>query len=396
VSQINTGTAAHPLIEVLSFLAGPNAGEADLERTRFIMASPDFPWSAFCAAAKYHGVLPLVCKNVSALCSDLIPESVSKELKRANLRGKKRRIILLGQFFEINRLLTAHGIRAMMFKGPVLAQLAYPDPMLRQYNDIDFCIDRTDVDRTRRLLMENGYQPVSKNAAKMPTTALLLKLGPPMLTMRNATTDTAELDVHWEIQPSQFLSISRDQLWQNQTTIEIAGQTVSTVTPELHLIVVCAHASEGRWRRLVWIHDVRNLVGSGQLQWTKLVSLARQLRASRMVALGLILVQRLMPSSAIVIEGFESDPELERVADLIVADLSLLTMWDDYTRLKYWKFWASLKQSPLDKILVPLHTLFSPQIDDWERLPLPTSFAGLYYVLHAWTQLKACFSRPEN
>lgn len=57
---------------------------------------------------------------------------------------------------QLCRLLTEHGIPHCTLKGAVSAHY-YPDPMLRQNGDVDFLVSPDDLDKTRRLLEENGY-----------------------------------------------------------------------------------------------------------------------------------------------------------------------------------------------------------------------------------------------
>src|SRR6202030_4510120 len=50
-------------------------------------------------------------------------------------------------------------LRALPYKGPVLAQSLYRDLGLRSFSDLDFLISPADFDRAKQTLAEIGYRP---------------------------------------------------------------------------------------------------------------------------------------------------------------------------------------------------------------------------------------------
>ena len=50
-------------------------------------------------------------------------------------------------------------LRAVPYKGPVLAQSAYGDLGLRSFSDLDFLISPADFERAKQALAEIGYRP---------------------------------------------------------------------------------------------------------------------------------------------------------------------------------------------------------------------------------------------
>lgn len=58
-------------------------------------------------------------------------------------------------------LFLANRISVIPFKGPALASLLYEEPALRQYDDLDFLLDRADLPQARDLLIAEGYEVIA-------------------------------------------------------------------------------------------------------------------------------------------------------------------------------------------------------------------------------------------
>jgi Uncharacterised nucleotidyltransferase len=68
-----------------------------------------------------------------------------------------RNVFLAGTLLKLLRLLEAHGIAALPYKGPVLAALAYGNVAFRQFGDLDLLVRPQDADRAKALLWAQGY-----------------------------------------------------------------------------------------------------------------------------------------------------------------------------------------------------------------------------------------------
>ena len=72
--------------------------------------------------------------------------------------------------------------------------------------------------------------------------------------------------------------------------IQVAGQSVRTLSPEDLLIYLCVHGTKHRWERLTWIADVAELVqSSGDIDWQTTIERSTALGSLRVVLLGLYL-----------------------------------------------------------------------------------------------------------
>ena len=93
------------------------------------------------AWVRRNRIAPLVYRNLRQAACPLVPEAVVLQLQSESARNARRALMQIAEAARVSRLLTAAGIRSMIVKGPVLAQLAFGDPTLRESEDIDLVID---------------------------------------------------------------------------------------------------------------------------------------------------------------------------------------------------------------------------------------------------------------
>ena len=81
-------------------------------------------WPELARLTHQHGVAPLVFRNLDRFAGGGVPEAVHAELRNAfdvNAFSTSR---LTLELLSIVKLLSAHGIASVTFKGPVLARMA--------------------------------------------------------------------------------------------------------------------------------------------------------------------------------------------------------------------------------------------------------------------------------
>ena len=119
-------------------------------------------WSEVLRLAEYHGVLPLVARNLIELvrqrCRGLPPE-VERSLRSAYEANLRRSLWFAAELARIMQHFKRRQLRALPYKGPVLAQSLYRDLGLRSFSDLDFLISPADFERAKQALAEIGYRP---------------------------------------------------------------------------------------------------------------------------------------------------------------------------------------------------------------------------------------------
>ena len=115
--------------------------------------SPDIDWEALIAESKKQAVFLLAFKDYKSFPID---ESTSRKIEcdvkahmAANMRNFQQNAIL-------HSLMTRSGISYSVIKGLASAHY-YPEPLLRGMGDVDFLVAESDIERTRKLLLDEGF-----------------------------------------------------------------------------------------------------------------------------------------------------------------------------------------------------------------------------------------------
>ena len=109
-------------------------------------------WQYLIATAFSHGLLPLLQKHLTTTAADLVPGHVLAQLKRESVANSQSVLHLIAKQLKAYSVLKERGIRTAIFKGSVLAQIAYGEVSLRQAGDIDLLIRRANFAEARSLL----------------------------------------------------------------------------------------------------------------------------------------------------------------------------------------------------------------------------------------------------
>src|SRR6202790_3083399 len=115
-------------------------------------------WSEVLRLAEYHGVLPLVARNLIEL-GRVLPPEVERSLRSAYEANLRRSLWFAAELARIMEHFERRQVRVVPYKGPVLAQSLYRDLGLRSFSDLDFLIFPADFDRAKQALAEIGYRP---------------------------------------------------------------------------------------------------------------------------------------------------------------------------------------------------------------------------------------------
>jgi hypothetical protein len=143
--------------ELLLAVARRELDPAAVIAVRELVRQP-LDWHYVLATAFSHGLMPLLQKNLTTSAADLVPVEVMGRLKRESVANSQSVLHLIGKQLKVYRLLKEAGIRVAIFKGAVLAQMAYGEVSLRQAGDIDLLIDRHHFAEARSLLQSLGYE----------------------------------------------------------------------------------------------------------------------------------------------------------------------------------------------------------------------------------------------
>src|SRR3954462_5885646 len=143
--------AEHPELELLLACArlSPDLG---LVRN---CAAVQLDWKKVVNAAEYHGVTPLLLKNLK-IANVTTPDQELKQLEENNSRTVRQNLFLTSELLRVISSLQGAGIEAVPLKGAVLATGVYGDIGLRPFSDIDLLIRREHLAEAEAVVQRLG------------------------------------------------------------------------------------------------------------------------------------------------------------------------------------------------------------------------------------------------
>lgn len=256
-------------------------------------------WSTVLELGRRHRLVPLLHLHLTAAADDAIPEWVRATLREEFSSNAARNLTLALELLAVTDLLQSHGIRALPYKGPTVAQCIYGSLAARQMKDLDILLLPEDVDRAVSLLETREYEAMTR---VLPGAR---RLGLEYQCVLVRPCDETIIELHWSIVPrSMAPAVALDDLWPGRLNTAILGRTVPSPSHEDMLVVLCIHGSKHRWARLEWICGVAELLRSKPLDWNRVLERAQRWHASKMLGAALLLASELLdapvPESVIV------------------------------------------------------------------------------------------------
>jgi hypothetical protein len=337
-------------------------------------------WDYLLTTARQHGLIPLLHKQANQVASDLIPSQFRSVLKRESVTNAQSVLHLVGKALKVQKLLMEHGIANAMFKGPLLSEIAFGEISLRQAGDIDVLIGRQDFVRAKVLLESLGYQMYPQLTAAQQTSHLAFHCEIQFVRDDWFTV----VDLHWGLTPRSFVfGLSGDEVMSRVQTLRFGGSQIQTFSPADMLLYQAMHGAKHLWRRLEWISSLAELVRSLEpSEWQTVVDLARRARATRILGLGLRLVEKLyspeMPPE--VVATLDGNNVMQEFANKICDEL-FVARYDRPNSTDSNIFNLKIMDRKRDALASTFRAVFVPTLSDWEALSLPAPLHSLYYAL---------------
>lgn len=120
---------------------------------------------ALAISAIVLGLAPLLHWRLVEWNVTLAPRAMAK-LAAARETARIQRQSLDAQLAQVLTALAGHHIQSLLLKGSYLAACVYPEPALRQMNDIDLLIQPQDLQATENTLLSLGYIASRKSSER--------------------------------------------------------------------------------------------------------------------------------------------------------------------------------------------------------------------------------------
>ena len=363
-----------PEHDLILHIALRDADSSELQR----LASATHDWDYVITLAYAHGLLPLLNKHIVTAAADLVPTHVLARLKRESVANTQNVLHLTGKHLLIHQLFNEHRLPVAIFKGALLAQMAYGEMSLRQAGDIDLLIKRSDFGEARRLLESLGYEMTppltpAQLASHLNNHCEIQFMRDDWLTV---------VDLHWDLAPRSFVfGVKADEVMSRLQSVSFAGTTVETFGAEDLLLYQAMHGAKHLWRRLEWISCLaESLRATSTINWDTLVDRAMKAHATRILALGLRLVEQFsdVPVPAQVLTSIDRDKAMQRMAAQIRSQLFTTLGPAESTETNLYNL--RIMDRKRDALISALRSIFVPTLPDWQSLALPASLHSLYYA----------------
>ena len=210
-----------------------------------------------------------------------VPQAVWDEATERNLATALAQLSLHADLRSAAASLSDAAVPWVVVKGPALAELVYPSPRHRHYNDLDLLVLPRDLRAAIAALASAGWELLDRNWAL----ALDRMTGEVHLSGPHGTM----LDLHWSLQNRDYrrarLRLDPDALFTRATTVSLGGVEARTLSWSDTVVHLALHAAGDGADRMVWLSDVSRVVARRTDPWSVLVARSREWGAGAATAL---------------------------------------------------------------------------------------------------------------
>jgi len=352
----------------------------------------EMDWKRLLAAARRHGLVPLLYTHLQSTCAEETPESILLTLGRQFMLNAARNLSMTAELVRILALFEDHGIPALPYKGPLLAESIYGNVALRQFEDLDILVPESKVAEAETLLRQQGYQMEHELPQDRMAAYCRMKHEIPYLHPDKSIL----IELHWKISPIFFhFPVDMEGIWRRAEWITLAGSRVRSLSKEDTLLILCANGSRHAWEKLESVSVVAEMLSVyPEMNWEYLFGLARDLKSEQVLLLGLLISHNLfnteIPEPAV--QRIRTDKLLRILAAEVQIRLFIPNP-QSVSVMEHLSLRVRLTDRWQDAVWIILRTLFLPQHEDWRIIKLPSCLASLYFPLRIFRVLKKYTSR---
>ena len=344
-------------------------------------------WSEVLRMAEYHGVLPLVARNLIGLSRGL-PVEVERSLRSAYEANLRRSLWFAAEVARIMQRFERRQLLAVPYKGPVLAQSLYRDLGLRSFSDLDFLISSADFDRAKQALAEIGYKPSGEINPAIESPAverLSLRTGYERSFDSAAGKNLVELQ--WALLPHFYaVDLRVEDLLARAGKAVFGEAEVPSLSPEDSLLVLCLHAAKHLWTRLIWLSDIaetfRSYSGTQTIDYSLVFSRAQSLGIARILGVSFWLVKNVLQAEIpkTVEEIIAADPRVPVLGSEFAARLARGATYD-FESTEYFRLIAKLRERLGDRLRYVWRLVWTPGKGEVAAVQLPEELFPLYRIV---------------
>ncbi len=353
------------------------AAEPSGDRIRRILSHP-LNWERLLCLTDHHRVVPQLFGQVSAF-PRLLPGHALSALRSRYQENAHKALWFTGELLRILSCFESAGIKALAYKGPVLAKTLYGDVTERQYSDLDILVRPEDVPKAKAAVLAVGYECYPELRTQAEPAYIASGCGYVFHTAAGRNL----LDLQWRIVP-RFYSIDFQvaHFLGRANQIAVGEHSVRTLCAVDLLLALCVHAAKHVWLQLSWLCDIAQLAKSPHLDWTAVQTEGRRLGIERIVNVNLLLAHKLleMPLPSVISKGIIEDPSSTRPADEIFPIIKRSAYYETES-ISYFRLMLRLRERFQDQVHFLSRLIFTPSVSEWNAVRLPKSLQPMYRVV---------------
>ena len=276
-------------------------------------------------------------------------------------------LLFTGELLRLLDLFDRHSIRAIPFKGPVLADMLYGDITARDYCDLDILVGKQDIGKAIAALLDAGYTTDLPSDPGQRRAYLQARYEIHFTSPSGAI----PIEIHQAFLPPAY-SFWLDPRFERRPFF---GREIPALAPADLLLVLCAHGAKHAWSEPRLVADVARLlkISADDFCWPDLLRDAAAIGAYRILLLGLYLAaQQDAPVPAEILRQAQRDKAVVRLAGRIRIGAP-----------ESHCFFLLARERWRDKLACCARLALTPNEEDYLFLPLPALLSPLYYPLHA-------------
>jgi len=369
--------------EFLCALAGAELAPERIERIANWNRSA-LDWSEILRLAEHHGVLPLAARTLIEHARGL-PAEVERTLRSAYDANLRRSLWFTAELARIMQHFELRQLRAVPYKGAVLAQSLYCDLGLRSFSDLDFLISSADFERAKQALAEIGYRPAADLTPAVER--LWLRTGYERAFDGAAGKNLVELQ--WALLPHFYgvglhsNDLGVEDLMARAGRTVVGGCEVPCLAPDDSLLVLCLHAAKHLWTRLIWLSDIaetlRTQAQAQTIDYSLAFAQARALGIVRILGVSFWLVKNVLraklPQPAE--EMIAADPRVPALGAEFAARLVRGASYD-FESTEYFRLILKLRERRGDRWRYLWRLVWTPGVGDIAAVQLPEALFPFY------------------
>jgi Uncharacterised nucleotidyltransferase len=235
-------------------------------------------WDGLLELADHHGVQGIVANRLREIEFAGVPPSARESLQNRMRTQHLFTLSLTAELFRILQDFSEARVEAVLNKGPLVSLLAYGDPAVRSYGDLDLLVRHRDIQAAAQRMVELGFHSeISQSAiaaGKIPGEYVFRKPGTPLL-----------VELHTQYTFRYYpKGMPIDVLFARKRTVLLEGKEVPALTLEDEFLFNCIHGAKDFWARLLWVSDIAGMAARHpEMCWDQVKSNSAAVGAGRML-----------------------------------------------------------------------------------------------------------------